>query len=65
MNIFLKRRLDEPSFELTKPSTGQEYRVARNKEKRKEKKKLGIPALDTSPGGEELKPTTKEQADQG
>jgi hypothetical protein len=39
--------------------------VARNKEKEKKKKKLGIPSRDTSPGGEELKPTTKEQADQG
>jgi hypothetical protein len=36
-----------------------------NKEKRKEMKKLGILALDTSPGGEEVKPTTKKQADQG
>jgi hypothetical protein len=33
--------------------------------KKKRKEKLGIPALDTSPGGEELKPTTKKQADQG
>jgi hypothetical protein len=33
--------------------------------KRRKKKKLGTPARDTSPGGEELNPTTKEQADQG
>jgi hypothetical protein len=39
--IFFNIRLDEPSFELTNPSTGQEYRVACNKEKRKEKKKTG------------------------
>jgi hypothetical protein len=30
--LFLNRRLDELSF-VTKPSTGQEYKVARNKEK--------------------------------
>jgi hypothetical protein len=27
--IFLKRRLKEPDFELTKPSTGQEYNTPR------------------------------------
>jgi hypothetical protein len=39
--LFLNIRLDEPSFELTKPSTGQEYKVACDKEKRKEKKNWG------------------------
>nr|XP_051189881.1 L-type lectin-domain containing receptor kinase IX.1-like [Lolium perenne] len=33
--------LNEPSFELTKPSTGQEYKVARNKEKEKKRKNWG------------------------
>jgi hypothetical protein len=34
---FLNIRLDEPMFQLTKPSTNQKYKVARNKEKRREK----------------------------
>jgi hypothetical protein len=46
--LFLKRSLDEPSFELTKSSTGQEYKIARSKEKKKKKEKLGTPARDTS-----------------
>jgi hypothetical protein len=41
LSLFLNIRLDEPSFELTKPSTGQEYKVACDKEKRKEKKNWG------------------------
>jgi hypothetical protein len=39
--FFLNRRLDELSFELTKPSTGQEYKVARNKEKEEKRKNWG------------------------
>jgi hypothetical protein len=41
---FLNRRLKESNFKLTKPSTGQKYKVAHNKEKKKKKeKKLGTP----------------------
>jgi hypothetical protein len=32
--IFLNRRLEEPDFELTKPSTGQDY-MSTNKHKTK------------------------------
>jgi hypothetical protein len=43
--IFLNGRLEEPDFELTKPSTGQTNR----------KEKLGIPIRDASTKCEELK----------
>jgi hypothetical protein len=40
--VFLKRRLDELDFELTKPSTGQAYNDTMKQPKERKKNKAGI-----------------------
>jgi hypothetical protein len=52
--FFLNRRLDEPDFELTKPSTGQAYNDTTNNQRKEKETKLGLPANDTSPSDAKL-----------
>jgi hypothetical protein len=56
-HTFLNGRLEEPDFELTKPSTGKDYNDYNGtNNKAKEKGKLGLPARarDTSTCGAKL-----------
>jgi hypothetical protein len=39
---------NEPGFQLTKPSTGQEHSDSNNSKKQQKTRKLRIPAIDTS-----------------
>ena len=47
MEFFFKQKARKPDFELTKPSTGQEYNES-NTEKENQNKRPGLPAYKTA-----------------